>query len=153
MTIQTTAGATLHVSAAQPATYDSTGYAALTWTAVGEITDLGEFGREYELIRHNPINTRATKKLKGSYDEGSVQLQLASDTDDAGQILLKTASTSDSDYSFKITMQNGDKYYAQAKVSKFKVQPGSVNNVVGLAVGLELTTNSAGVGIVEALAP
>lgn len=152
MTIQTTAGATLHVSASQPATYDSSGYAAITWTAVGEITDLGEFGREYVLVKHNPIYTRATKKLKGSYDEGELAMQLASDTDDAGQIILKTASQSDSDYSFKITMQNGDKYYGQAKVSKFKVAPGSVDNVVALSATLAITTNTAGVGIVEALA-
>ena len=47
MTIESVAGTTLKISASTPATYDGTGYAALTYTTVGEVTDLGEFGRVY----------------------------------------------------------------------------------------------------------
>lgn len=152
MAVRSSAGTTIHLSAATPATFDSTGYAALTYTAVGEVTDLGEFGREYNLITHNPIGSRGTVKLKGSFNEGSITMQLGLDTDDAGQILAKTASTSDADYSFKITTQNGDVYYFQAKVMSFKVNVGSVDTVTSASIMLELTTNSAGVGIVEVLA-
>lgn len=152
MAVRSSAGTTIHLSAGTPATFDSTGYAALTYTAVGEVTDLGEFGREYNLITHNPIGSRGTVKLKGSFNEGSITMQLGLDTDDAGQILAKTASTSDADYSFKITTQNGDVYYFQAKVMSFKVNVGSVDTVTSASIMLELTTNSAGVGIVEVLA-
>lgn len=79
-------------------------------------------------------------------------MQLGLDTDDAGQILAKTASQSDDDYSFKITTQNGDDYFFQAKVMSFKVNVGSVDSVTSATIMLELTTNSAGVGIVEDLA-
>ena len=152
MTVRTSAGSTLKVSAGTPATFDSTGYAALTWTAVGEVTSIPEFGREYNLVTHNPINTRATVKLKGSYNEGQVSLALGLDTDDAGQILLKTASGSDSNYSFQVTTQNGDKYYFQAQVMSFKTNVGGVDDVTSATVMLEITSNSAGVGIVEVLA-
>lgn len=152
MAVRSSAGTTIHLSAGTPATFDSSGYAALTYTAVGEVTDLGEFGREYNLITHNPIGSRGTVKLKGSFNEGSITMQLGLDTDDAGQILAKTASTSDADYSFKITTQNGDVYYFQAKVMSFKVNVGSVDTVTSASIMLELTTNSAGVGIVEVLA-
>jgi len=75
------------------------------------------------------------------------------DTDDSGQILLKSASMSDADFSFLVTTQNGDKYYFQAQVMSFKVNIGSVDQITTATVTLELTTNSAGVGIVEVLAP
>lgn len=152
MTVHSSAGTSLKVSAATPATFDATGYNALTFTTVGEVVDLGEFGREYNLITHNPIATRGTQKLKGSFNEGSISLQLGLDTDDAGQVLLKAAVASDSNYSFLVTTQNGDKYYFQAKAMSFKTGVGSVDSVTSATVSLELTTSSAGVGVVEVLA-
>src|SRR6476646_10131270 len=111
MSVRSSAGTTLKISAATPATFDAAGYAALTFTNVAEITDLGEFGREFALITHNPISSRGTVKKKGSFNEGTMALKLGLDTDDAGQILMKAAALSDNDYSFLITSQNGDKYY------------------------------------------
>lgn len=152
MTTKTTAGTTLKVTASQPATYDATGYNALSMTLVGEITNFGEFGRMYNVVKHNPVATRSTVKKKGSYDEGTLALQLGLDTDDAGQIILKAANLSDNDYSFLITTQNGDKYYFQAKVMSFKVGVGGVDTVTSATMTLEITTSSTGVGIVETLA-
>lgn len=151
MTVRSSAGTSIKISAGTPATFDSAGYTALTFTTIGEVTDLGEFGREYNLITHNPLGTRGTVKLKGSFNEGSISMQLGLDTDDAGQILAKTASLSDNDYSFVIQTQNGDKYYFQAKVMSFKVGVGSVDSVTTATVTLELTTSNTGVGVVEVL--
>ena len=153
MTIQSAAGASIGISAAAPATYNVAGYEALTYLNIGEVTDLGEFGREYNLITHNPIDTRATKKLKGSYNEGQISLTVALDTADAGQNLAKTASASDADYSLVVTMQNGAKYYFPAKVMSFKIGVGSVDNVVSATISLEITSSSTGVGVVEDLTP
>lgn len=152
MSVRSSAGTTLKISAATPATFDVAGYAALTFTGVAEITDLGEFGRDYALITHNPIGSRGTVKKKGSFNEGTMALQLALDTDDAGQILTKSASISDNNYSFLVTTQNGDKYYFQAQVMNFKVNLGSVDSITAASVNLELTTSSTGVGVVEDLA-
>ena len=152
MTVRTAAGATLGVTATAPATFDKTGYAALAMTTVGEITDLGEFGRVYALVTHQPLASRSTVKKKGSFNEGTVSLGLGLDNKDAGQILLKTASKSDSDYYFAVTLQSGDIYYFPAQVMSFKTNVGSVDKIVAATVSLELTTSSGGVGIVEALA-
>ncbi len=152
MTVRSSAGTTLKISAATPATFNAAGYEALTFTNIGEVTDLGEFGREFNLVTHNPLGSRGTVKLKGSFNEGSINVQLGLDTDDAGQILAKTASQSDNDYSFNVTTQNGDDYYFQAKVMSFKVGIGSVDGVTGATIMLEITTSSAGVGVVESLA-
>ncbi len=152
MTVRSSAGTTIGLSSSQPATFNAAGYGLLTFTTIGEVTDLGEFGREFNLITHNPIGSRGTVKLKGSFNEGSINMTVGLDTDDAGQILAKTASQSDNDYSFVITTQNGDDYYFQAKVMSFKVNVGSVDSVTTATIMLELTTNSAGVGVVEVLA-
>jgi hypothetical protein len=152
MTVKTSAGTTLKVHATAPATFDASGYNALTMTTVGEVTDLGEFGREYALVTHNPVGSRGTVKKKGSFNEGTMSMSLGLDTDDAGQILLKAASLSDNDYYFTVTTQNGDKYYFAAQVMSFKVGVGSTDQITAASVTLELTTTSAGVGVVEVLA-
>jgi len=157
MTVRTSAGTTLKVTASAPATFNSAGYTTLFTTSpvpatVGEVTDLGEFGREFALVTHNPVGTRGTQKFKGSFNEGTMSLSLGLDTDDAGQIIMKAASLSDSDYSFMVTTQNGDKYFFQAKVMSFKVGVGSVDSITTATATLEISTNSAGVGIVESLA-
>lgn len=149
MAVATSAGTVLKISAGTPGTFNVAGYEALTWTTMGEVTDLGEFGREYALVTHNPVGSRGTRKYKGSYNEGTMTLQLALDTDDAGQILAKAASLSDADYSFSVTPQAGDVYYFQAKVMSWKVGVGGVDSITTATCVLEITTTSAGVGVVE----
>jgi hypothetical protein len=156
MPIFTSAGTTLRVTATAPGAFTSVGYNTLFTASpvpptVGEITDLGEFGREFALVTHNPVGTRGTQKFKGSFNEGTMTLSLGLDTDNAGQIVMKTAALSDADYSFMVTTQNGDRYFFRAKVMSFKVAVGSVDSMTTATCSLEITTNSAGVGIVESL--
>ena len=153
MTVQTSAGAKLGISATKPTTFDATGYAALTMTTIGEITDLGQFGRKYNVVKHNPISSRGTQKLKGSYDEGTVTLKLGLDNKDAGQLLCMTALNADSDYSFNVILLNGDKYFFQAKVIEFMVGVNTVDTVTNATIMLEITTTSTGVGVVTVPTP
>src|SRR3546814_14154410 len=85
----TSAGSTIAVSASPPATYDDTGFEALTFTDIGEVTNLGEFGRAYNLVTHNPLATRKTVTRKGSFNDGTVAMQLARVPSDAGHELGK----------------------------------------------------------------
>ena len=155
MAVRTTAGSTLRITATAPATFDESGYNTLFTGSplpalVGEITDFGEFGREYNLVTHNPVADRGTVKLKGSFNEGQMAMTLGLDTDDAGQILMKTARDSDDDYYFMVTEQKGDRYFFAAKVMTFKQVLGNVDSVTQANATLELTTTN-GVGIVESL--
>lgn len=152
MAVRTSAGSTLKISAGVPATFNVAGYEALTYTTIGEITNFGEFGREYTLVTHNPVANRGTVKFKGSFNEGALTLQLGLDTDDAGQILAKTASGSDANYAFMLTTQNGDIYYFQAQVMSFKVGVNDVNSITSATIMVEITTSNTGVGVVEDLA-
>ncbi len=153
MAVRTSAGTTIGISSASPATFDNTGFAALTYTTIGEVTDLGEFGREYALVTHMPVASRGVVKKKGSYNAGAMTLALGLDNDDAGQALLKTASNSDALYSFKVALQGGDIYYFQASVMSFKTAVGGVDTITNATVTLELNVTSAGVDVVLFNAP
>ena len=141
MAVQTTAGTTLSLIATAPATYDAAGFATLSTTMkeVGEIVDIGEWGREYNLVTHNPIGDRRTVKLKGSYNDGQIALQLGRDITDEGQLLLKAALDDDADYSFMITFQDGSIQYFGAKVMSYTTNGGGVDQVLGASVVIEIS--------------
>lgn len=149
MTVRTTAGTVIGIVAAAPATFNAAGYGALAFVPIGEVTDLGEFGREYALVTHNPVGNRGTVKKKGSFNEGSMTLTLGLDNDDAGQVLAKAASLSDSDYSFEVVLQDGTPHWFRAQVMTFKIGAGGVDDITSATITLEITTGPDGEGIIE----
>lgn len=153
MSAQTVAGTIIGISAALPATYNAAGYAALTFSAIGEITDGGSHGRTYALVSHNPIDTRGTQKFKGSFNEGQKTIQLACDADDPGQTIVKTALNDDADYSFCVTYQDGSKDYFLAKVMSWSKSTAGVDSMFSASISLELTTAKDGTGIIEVPTP
>lgn len=152
MALGTVAGTTVGVSAVLPATYNVAGYAALTFTNVGNIEDGGEHGREYAEVTFNPIDTRGTQKFKGSFNEGSKTLSIGYNSDDAGMAILKTALDSDNDYAFEVAYPDGDIDYFIGKVMTLTKATGSVDSIRMASVTLAITTSATGVGIVEKLA-
>lgn len=138
MSAETSAGTLFKISAGLPTTYNEAGFEALTFTAVGEITDYGEFGRKYNLVKHNPVATRKTVKRKGSYDAGSMTIPMALDNDDAGQIIMKAAANSDASYSVCIELKDGYKYYFTVQVMQFLIKVGGVDSITTATAMLEL---------------
>lgn len=138
MASYTSAGTTFSVSASAPATYNAAGFGALTFTSVGEVTNIGEFAKVYALVTHNPVATRQTVKRKGSYNNGTIPLEFALDEADAGQIILRAASESDSSYSFRVVTQNGDIYYFSAQTMSFVINVGSVDQITAGTAQLEI---------------
>lgn len=139
MAIQTSAGSTFSIATALPGTFDATGYNALTWQVVGEVTDIGEFGKEYNLVTHMPVATRQAKKLKGSYNNGAITLQMARDQAVANnQDKLKTALASDASYAFRVVLQDGTKLYFTGKVMSYKTSVGGVDQVTGASCAVEI---------------
>jgi hypothetical protein len=139
MAIQTSAGSTFAIATALPGTYDATGYNALTWQNIGEVTDIGEFGKEYNLVSHTPVAGRQMKKFKGSYNNGAIALQMARDqATSSNQDKLKTALASDASYAFRVTLQDGTRLYFTGKVMSYKSQVGSVDQMTGASCAIEI---------------
>lgn len=135
----TSAGTTIQISAVAPSPYSELGFAAVTgWATIGEVTDLGEFGRNYNLVTHNPLGDRRTVKRKGSYNDGTVSMTVARDPDDAGQAIAIAALDSDSSYSFLVTLQDGTELYFSAQVMSYTTNVGSVDQITTAAISLEI---------------
>lgn len=139
--VRTSAGTKLYVSdpiSALSTTYDTATFASGTYVEVGELSDLGSFGKKYNLVTFNPLGDRKTVKRKGSYNNGTLALKLGDSVTDSGQIKLKDAAASDSSYAFKVVTQSGSIYYFTGQVMGFTLDVGSVDQIMGASVDIEL---------------
>ena len=129
MAVYSSAGSAIAISAALPATYDQAGYEALTFSAIGEITNLGAFGKTYNQLSHNPLAERNTQYRKGGYEYPEMPLEMAWDEEDAGQDIVRAALDSDNSYAFEITHQNGTVIYFTAQVFSYVTNIGTNQDV------------------------
>lgn len=135
---QSSAGTTFAISASLPATLDASGFAALTYTQVAHVNDLGEFGADSTLITYTSLGQRVQGKLKGSINPGSTTVAMHRVISGAGQALMKTAQASDLSYSILVTIQDGTKFYFTAKVMSFVTKVGSVDNILSATAKIEI---------------
>lgn len=137
-------GTVLAVSANQPSTYDSSGFAALTYTTVGEITSIPEFGGSAQVNQSIPIATGIVNKRAGSYDYGTSSLSIARDAADTGQIALKSGFDGANKgvvHSVKITLPSGVFVYFTAVITSFTLDLNDANSWQNHSVTLELTNS------------
>ena len=122
-------GGFLSVSAATPTTFDADGYVALTWTDVGEASEVPEFGAAYSANTFTPLKTGIAKKFHGELNYGSITIPLAYDSADAGQTILRDSLASKNEISFRETRSDGTVRYIMGKVMSFPrgQSVGSVN--------------------------
>lgn len=115
-----------------------------TFTNVGEIINIPAFGRTYNEIKYAPLNSRGVQKFKGSYDDGSVAVEIGKDLSDAGQAALVVALDVDADYNFKIV--DNDAVAAQsAAVTITVAAPGVVTDTAhGLLAGTAIQLSTTG---------
>lgn len=135
----TSAGTKISIASGDPTTYDESGFEALTFAEIGEVTDLGEFGREYSLVTHNPLGSRQTVKRKGSFNDGTISMTVARVPSDSGQADLQTAVDSDDNYQFKVELQDGRVLYFSAQVMSYTTNVGSVDQITSASVSIEIT--------------
>ena len=133
-----------NIEAAADAITDFTSVSA--GVEVGLIENIGEFGKVFDKVTFQAIANGRTYKLKGGYDEGSIQMTVGSDLTDAGQALLFAyGNASDQNtYPVKIVLvgvdASWDTIYFGGKVFSYRQQLGSVNNVIKAMVTIEINT-------------
>lgn len=133
-------GAIYSISAAEPATYDDTGFAALTYTEVGEVISIGPFGGTAEVLTQTPVKTGIVKKVKGSVNYGSQAIQFGKQTD-AGQALLSAGfdGAAEADiHSVKIEYVDGVIRYFTGIITSYEFQEISSSSFVNGASTVEL---------------
>ncbi len=123
-----------------------TAFQGLTYTQVGTIENMGEFGRLFETVTFNSISSGRTLKLKGPYNDGQMQLGLGTDLSDAGQLLLEQygLAVDQNTYPFQIQVVGGDPSWAfvyfGVKVMSFRFNLGQANSVIRATVQSEVNT-------------
>ena len=111
---------------------------AVSYTEVKEVVDIGEFGKTYNLVTHNPLGDRITVKRKGSINNGTLAVQMAYAPSDPGQALLATAVDSDSSYSYKVVLQDNTTFYFTAQAMSRPVQVGGVDSITSSTCNIEI---------------
>lgn len=139
---QTAAGSTLAISVATPATLTAAGYAALTFTEIGQVEKIGAFGASFAKVEFQPL--KGTKqKYKGSKDNGAIQPSIALDSTDAGQTILQTSGEDESQklYSFRVTYQDGSKRYFQGRTFGMPENADGADSMLMATPAIEICTD------------
>lgn len=154
MTVQTAAGTRIYIGGKT----ESDPQNETSWNEIGEVVNFPNFGRVYNLVTHNPVNNRKTFKFKGSYNDGSLDLEIGRDTSDAGQAAAKTALDDDDAYNFKIELgddpgdDTGDEpttFYFRGRVFSYTTNIGSVDSIVGANLMIEIDGSITEVAAVD----
>lgn len=136
-------GTQVYVSAAVPATYDSAGFGALSWTEVGEVESLGEYGGSAQISQFVPLATGTVKKRKGSLDYGTSSMVIGKTTD-AGLAIMKSGFDGANKHlihSFRIVESDGSIGYYTAVIGSYVYSMGDANTVTRINTNVELTGN------------
>ena len=135
----------ISVSAGVPATNDATGYAALTFTQIGELNSVGDLVTKHATSTFINFCTNKSSVVKGVVEPIMMSIVVGNDRDDAGQTLMTTARQSvTGKYAFKLLESNGDIQYFRAFVLSEGTQFKSVNDVVLTPYDLGLVAPATG---------
>lgn len=117
---QTDIGTILSVVAAEPATYDPTGWGDVTgWLEVGEVASIGERGDDHETVNvPADLKTGRSKYVKGAAMGGEVGVSVRNiDYADAGQDLVRTACAAIPEATSTLSVREAD---AQGNVNYYR---------------------------------
>ena len=137
-------GSQFFMSLATPASLDAAGYGAvgMTYTEVGHIDSIGEYGPEAAENSRTPLKTGVKEKRKGVTDYGAIPLNMAMVQGDAGQELLIEAS--DPAYRNPVTcyvkFPDGTKEYFRALIMSYKRNPGGAEANLMATVNVSITS-------------
>lgn len=146
MTISTATGCKIYIGT----TLDAEGisqYLADTYTEVGEVEDLGEFGDSAEDVTFASLSDSRMRHLKGVKDAGVISVVAGADAGDAGQDAMITAEASVLDFNFKVVLNdqltlggNPSVHYFRGKVMSKRLGIGQANNVVRRTFNVGINT-------------
>ena len=156
MAQQTAAGSKIYIGTTAAATSQAN-FESDTFTEIGEVTNIGDFGKVYQDIPTNTINQRQTKHAKGAYDQGTLELQVYMDVTDSGQDAVQTALDSDDEYNIKIILNDAPAgspsqpttYYFRALVMSYRRSIADVNSMITASISLAINTDPVEVATVS----
>jgi hypothetical protein len=137
-TVVTSATTTISISTTLPTTYDSTGFSALTWIPIAEVSQLGVFGGKVSVQKFIPLDTATVIKRAGSVDYGTINMTLAKHTG-TDMTALQTAFNGRTSNAFKVTYPAtlGSAYFTGI-VTGLQTNVGNADQILQTTVDIEL---------------
>lgn len=135
-------GTEVHVALGAPATYDEAGFGAMSFTEVGEVGNIPQFGGQSQVSEFTPIKTGVVNKRAGSINYGSSNLSLANVFSDAGQAAMKSGFDGDNKgkvHSIKLINPDVGAMYFTAIITGYQYNLGDANTITQAEATLELT--------------
>lgn len=125
-----------------PATNDAAGYAALTYTLLSDVTNIGTLGGTTQVINHIPVDDAIVYKVSGSQDSGTLDLQAARTTS-AALDDLRTAFASRLPTPFRIVYPAalGETDYFTGIVTSTQTNVGTADQILGFNATINITGN------------
>jgi hypothetical protein len=108
MAIHTSAGSKIYIGGVSTGSENLAAYLAKTWVEIGEVESISPFGMTYNEITFTSLSDRLVRKFKGSKNPGTITITAGHDIDNAGQDAIRVAVGSDSDYCFRIALNDYD---------------------------------------------
>jgi hypothetical protein len=129
--------------------FSASDFSGQTWVEIDGWETCGGFGDGAELITTQLINRQRDLKMKGTRNSGSMENNFAIIRADAGQVALRAAEATDTNYAFKIEWDDapaGDAptptiQYFIGLVMSANDQGGSANTVQMLSSTIEINSN------------
>lgn len=146
MAIGTSEGSSVFIGPVTAAT-DQAALAALTYTEIGSVESIGEFGPQAQDVSFTPLKGPSVQHLKGAIDNGMLPIVCARDPLDEGQIALAAAAATKFEYAIKIVL--ADEADANDSPTTFYGRGPifSVRNAVGGANDVTKRTFNAGLNV------
>jgi len=138
-------GALVQISASVPATVDSSGFGALSYTTIGKIVSVGQVGDTTENISI-PLLAGRVEHVNGAADGGEIAMSFRYDGGtDAGQNIVLAQNNTQQNCSFKITDPDGKIEYFYGLLANYQASERNAQAYKGF--GFVVRVNSATVRV------
>lgn len=149
MTVRTAAGSKLYIGPVAGSSVDTRGeFEALSYVEVGEIESIGDFGDQAAATNFTALGDRRVRKIKTTFDAGTIALTLGRDPTDTGQAALVAALAEDDDYAIKIELNDASQgspsspttFYFRGQVQSYTTNIGNAENVVKASTNIAINS-------------
>jgi len=148
--VNATAGALLYIGTegfVPSPDNDVSAYEADTYTLIGEVESIGEYGDEANNIEFLSIGDARVRNIKGARNAGAISITCGNDTTDAGQVAMKAAVDSNLNYPIKVVYDDkatsggaGSIDYFRALVMSRRVNPAGADDITRITFNLGINT-------------
>jgi hypothetical protein len=150
MSVQSNAGTKWFIGPPNSTAATQNDFEALVYSEVGEVEEVPQFGDVATVIRASVLNDARVKKAVGTKDGQEMTIPYLFDPADTGQADLRDAGVSDTEYAFKVELDdagsgspsNPTTFYWRGKLYGEPVVIGTADNFVRMQAMVTNTTTA-----------